>query len=221
MNEALSVWVGYRYAGSVRLIWFDPGSTTGVFRCAVDAEWLAGAGDGDWAALGAAVSRPRFAQIGRNGRRWHSLSNKPVPVPMLALNLDSVVGGVLDPYQRTELAIAYQCLQALSRWPDAAWGYEDFVPRSLNQSRDFLAPVRLFSMLTALELLQGDQRAPFVQSAAIAKQTATDERLKLAGLYRPGVPHGVDAARHALTFLRRARSSRELRAAAWPHIDWS
>jgi hypothetical protein len=71
-------------------------------------------------------------------------------------------------------------------------------------------------MITYGEFSSGKMRAPFVQNASMAKSTATDERLKDAGLYRPGMLHAVDAMRHATTFLRRARADSKLREKAFP-----
>ncbi len=214
------------------LVWFDPGSTTGVFSCFIESGWLRGEPDfaPTFAALGKAIHQPYFEQLGNKARREVVGNDAKRNVSRafretLNLNgdivdLSCVIGAELPDYVHAEtqiIAASNQLLRSTALWR-CAWGYEDFVPRSLNQSREFLSPVRIFSALTALELLAGDQRAPFTQSASIAKTTVTDARLQLAGLYRPGMPHAVDAARHALTFFRRARSSPKLRQQAWPHL---
>lgn len=116
-----------------------------------------------------------------------------------------------------EIEVVRDCQNMLDNYPDAAWGYEDFILRQMNQTREFIAPVRLFSMLAYSEIIHGlSGRIPFVQSASTAKATATDERLQEAGLYRAGMPHATDAMRHATTFLRRCRADAEIRAQAWP-----
>lgn len=109
-------------------------------------------------------------------------------------------------------------------WPGAAIVIEDFIldPSRFNTGRDLLSPVRITAPLSYMLWLQ--RRAPFFQSASLAKSTVTDERLKRWGYYSStgGLNHARDADRHALTFLRRCanptRESRELREAAWPHI---
>ena len=52
----------------------------------------------------------------------------------------------------------------------------------------------------------------------MAKNTATDDRLKAWDLYQRegGMEHARDADRHAITFLRRASGSKQLRANSWP-----
>lgn len=40
-----------------------------------------------------------------------------------------------------------------------------------------------------------------MQSASTAKTFATNDKLKKAGLYRRGLPHGMDATRHLVVYL--------------------
>lgn len=109
-------------------------------------------------------------------------------------------------------------------WPAAAVIIEDFIidPERMNTDRDFLAPVRLTAPLSYMLWLQ--KRTYFVQSASLAKATATDERLRGWGYYSStgGMQHARDADRHALTFLKRCANPNpkgaEMRMAAWPHL---
>jgi hypothetical protein len=57
----------------------------------------------------------------------------------------------------------------------------------------------------------------FLQSRALAKGTFTDERLGAAGVFarRGQTDHERDALRHALTALRRAKTSFPVRSALW------
>lgn len=220
-----------RQQRQAELVWIDPGVTTGLCVLRVRPRWLDGAGDITWRSLGAAISARWFGQIGRHARILEEGR-------AIAPGMRGVIDGFdaetmrkkLSPSQRSgsaemttslygELEQVLEIGGLLDMWPDAAWGYEDFIPRSSNASRDFLAPIRIFSTITADEVLNGEKgRVPFVQDASMAKSTATDERLKEANLYIPGLPHATDAARHCATFLRRARQDPELRAAAWPRI---
>lgn len=128
-------------------------------------------------------------------------------------------GGALRPEYVEDFEQLNMLQNLLETWPNSAWGYEDFIPRKLQMDRDFLAPVRIFSALTYSEIAHGTHgRLPFVQQPAMAKTTASDQRLKMAKMYRPGMPHANDAARHVLTFFRRARAQETLRIQAWPHL---
>lgn len=190
----------------LELIWFDPGSTTGVVFLKVDPAYLDGDGyDTSWEALGKAVHEAHYEQYGRNPRVWNGRARKP------EVGANPFSGDYAD-----EIEIADRAQSLLDDHPKAAWGYEDFILKSANKSRDFLAPVRLFAMMSALEQVTGAGRTPFVQGTSI-KSTVDDERLTRAGLYRPGMIHANDAARHAAHFLRRTRSDSKLARLAWPH----
>jgi hypothetical protein len=228
---------------SAQIVWFDPGVTTGMCVVSLDPEWLDGADLSSWATLRKHIQNSWHAQIGRHARVWEdgkavspkhpSVCGKPGSIRTRVGNRGDFAGtmaqilkgegafggGDLTTGQAEEVSQIINCQNLLDAWPEAAWGYEDFVPRALNQGREFLAPVRIFATLTFSELVHGHRaRVPFVQQASMAKTTATDERLSAAGLYRPGMPHATDAARHALTFARRARADKEIRKAAWPHL---
>jgi hypothetical protein len=82
------------------------------------------------------------------------------------------------------------------------------------------SPVRIASMLKLMfeqpQLKQvGDARL-VMQGRTIAKKTATDERLKAWGLWKPAsADHERDAERHIITALRRAKQKREFRDRLW------
>lgn len=83
------------------------------------------------------------------------------------------------------------------------------------------SPVRIaakMGMVRYMGKLFGDATLT-LQSRAMAKSTATDERLKTWGLYDAhSGDHARDAMRHAVTALRRAASKPEFRAALWPYL---
>lgn len=209
-----------------QLVWFDPGATTGVFALAIRPAWLEGSGPPTWEGLRKAITTSWCGQIGRTGKVWNERDGKAAVSQRVAPKID---GQAPMPSARDdarsmtmveELAIVRQCESVLDLWPEAAWGYESFEVRpGMHSGPDYLSPVRLAAALTYAETSYGERaRLPFVQSAAMAKTTATDPRLSAAGLYRPGMPHATDAARHCATFLRRARGDAELRSWAWPRI---
>lgn len=106
--------------------------------------------------------------------------------------------------------------EMLESWPGAAVVREDFILRTQNKDKSVLSPVRLGFGIDHLMYQRG--REVFLQQPAMAKTTASDERLKSWGLYRPGSEHSRDATRHAITFARRAKDNRALLKAAWPHL---
>jgi len=100
---------------------------------------------------------------------------------------------------------------------------EDFIPRSLNKSRDFLSPVRINAVLDH-ELFKGVlaerwgckatertteriTRPLSRQSPSDAKTVITDGRLKNWIMYTPGPDHARDATRHALLWVRRMKAA--------------
>jgi len=99
---------------------------------------------------------------------------------------------------------------------------EDFIlrPERKEKSRELLSPVRLTAKLETYLWRSG--RVMFLQQAAQAKTTVTNERLALwkcsatDGL----TDHARDADRHALLFLRRCLGPAGvgLKRAGWPHI---
>lgn len=204
------------------VVWLDPGATTGITVLGIDARWLAGEGSASFEGLGRAVKHRWFAQVGTDSRIWDDDAGKAKPVK----DMMRVVGqGGKEPetfahldgypeYHRLALNID-QCADALAAHPRAAWGHESFQLRTMAAD---LTPIAVIAGVTHSELRYGYGRVPYKQTASLAKTTATDERLKLAGLYRAGLPHATDAARHAVTFLRKARSDSWLRAEGWPAL---
>lgn len=92
----------------------------------------------------------------------------------------------------------------------------DIDPRFKSTDPEALSPARIGAMLLyARECGQmGDAMVGF-QSRVLAKTTLTDDRLRAAGMYVAGSAHIRDATRHALTFLRRAKQSQDLREEMW------
>lgn len=230
------------------LVWFDPGLTSGICAVSIHPAWLAGKGKSDFETLNRAIKHRWFCQVGQNAREWDDANHRAVypkdtaaflqiagkkgPVrssrtpEVAAGGIEQVLsgegafgGGDLTYIQSTEVKQVIEMQNLLENWPEAAWGYEDFIPRTQDRKRETLSPVRVFSMLTFSELVRGTRaRVPFAQLPSLAKSTATDERIKAAGLYRAGMPHATDAARHCATFLRRCRADEDLRAQAWPTL---
>lgn len=111
----------------------------------------------------------------------------------------------------------------LDNFAEAALVIEDFTLRTQNQDREALSPTRLRLAIQTEEILHGVGRVPWLQQPSEAMNTATDERLKRSNLYFRGMPHATDAARHAVTFLRKCRTDEALRAQAFPRhfaADW-
>lgn len=92
-----------------------------------------------------------------------------------------------------------------------ATGCESFVPRQLNMSQEFLAPVRIrekiqytMSMTTPLgQEHLNDGIHLFAQSPSDALGSFNNGRLQTLGMYTPGPDHINDAKRHCLLWLRK------------------
>lgn len=213
------------YPANPQLIWFDPGLSTGIVIVSIRIDWLAPsleqlansdrAIDAGWRALGQRIFWRYAEQSGNLARIYGYDKSMRTKVPEPSRFTPGPARGAMND---TEIRAIRRCEKLLLDYPHAAWGHEDFVPRRLDMSRAFLSPVRVLSTLNYLESGHGYGRVPFVQNASLAKTTATDDRLKIAGMYFPGLPHATDAARHICTFLRRARKSPEIRHAAWPWL---
>lgn len=205
------------------LVCFDPGTTTGAITLAIDSKWLTGQLSPDWKDLGEAIEWAEPRQTGRLRAQWDHDREKVIRLPESAdvLALIGLPSGPIESVpEREERMNIHDAFRILADSPDAAWVYEDFIPRELNKSRVFLAPVRVFSGILALEDYVGKGRRAFVQQPSLAMSTATDDRLRAAELYFEGMPHATDAARHATTFLRSARKTPAIRHQAWPrHFD--
>lgn len=121
---------------------------------------------------------------------------------------------------RENLAI-YQLCEMIDETPGAAVVLEDFILRidRREKSRDLLSPVRINAAI--MQHLWRQNRRVILQQPALAKTTATDDRLKLWGVYvrEGGLQHARDADRHIITFIRRCMNPTDenVRRAAWPH----
>ncbi|MGE5612714.1 MAG: hypothetical protein ACM3UO_00365 [Bacillota bacterium] len=238
---------GYKAAGTtVNVIAIDPGSTTGIAVITIDGRWIRGLGDATYDGLGRAIRSKVAYQIGRYPKAMYgdaveTLSNVEMDERMLpvyaekpdadgithtmrderfraVMSGDQQNGGTLMSGDAGEVVQLRQIAGLMENYSTAAIVIEDFNLRTAVRSREVTSPDRLRLAITAIELLYGtESRTPFLQQPAYAKTTATDERLKRAGLWFPGMPHACDAARHALTFLRDARQHEQIRAFAWPH----
>lgn len=196
---------------AAQLIWFDPGTTTGVCIVSLDPAWLLGEGSGAPPAFKRAVRTLAHVQLGRYPRDHEHLT-APSPEAVEALEHWGASSAIVQ-----ELACVEGGLDLLRFYPHAAWGYEDFHARTGSSQEDFLSPARVGSSLRDIMLQQFPPRPAFVQLPQFGLNP-DNARMQAAGLYKRGQPHATDAARHAFTFLRRARSSSELRAQAWPHL---
>lgn len=109
--------------------------------------------------------------------------------------------------------------QGLSYQVGPALVVEDFELMTDVLGEDVLSPVRIGAMLryAAFRNELGDSRV-FFQHRGQAKSTATDERLKAWGLYIRGSDHERDAMRHAITALRRASTSEDIRDELWNFV---
>lgn len=120
----------------------------------------------------------------------------------------SGVGDITDGVSTSgEAAGVNEIISLLRAWPGAVIVIEDFIVRQMNQSRDFLAPVRITAAVS--QYLYNQRRSMFVQQPAMAKTSATDERLQKWGLYdrNGGLGHARDADRHAITFAKRLKQT--------------
>lgn len=96
---------------------------------------------------------------------------------------------------------------------------EDFDLMHENPTTDpvLLTPVRIASMLQYAQFRgdMGPDSLVTLQGRTVAKETATDDRLRHYGLYVKGSDHIRDATRHAWVAIRRAKQSEDVRAAMW------
>lgn len=230
---------------SVTVVAIDPGSTTGIAIVSIDARWVRGLGEPSYDALGRAIRSKVAYQIGRDPKALYEGNTAKVSTDWLDERMlpiyanqpahedhgtrrddrfravmmgEQFFGGALTSGDAGEIVQIRQIAGLLENYSKATIVIEDFTLRTAVRSRDVTSPDRIRFAITTNEILHGSSgRTPFLQMPSYAKTTATDERLKRAGLYFAGMPHACDAARHALTFLRDARQHEELRAHAWPH----
>jgi hypothetical protein len=94
-----------------------------------------------------------------------------------------------------------------------ATGCESFVIRQMNQSEDFLSPVRIRAALDyQMSMIKprrdeklGTGVTLFTQSPSDAINAFSNDRLKALRMYRPGPDHVNDAKRHCLLFIRKLK----------------
>lgn len=86
-------------------------------------------------------------------------------------------------------------------------GCEGFSLEMLSRDHALLEPVRFLAVL--VDRLRGRVRVE--EQMPSERKVITDERLKLWGVYQPGLGHGTDAQRHGLVFLRKFATSWEVR----------
>lgn len=109
-------------------------------------------------------------------------------------------------------------VQSLSYRIGPALVVEDWTVDPSFRSADpaTLSPVRIaFGLRVAAEKKFCGDACIVLQNRALAKSTATDDRLRKWGLYTTGSDHIRDATRHALTALRRARANPDFRDKCW------
>jgi len=119
-----------------------------------------------------------------------------------------------------ESAMVHEMIDLVQLWPGCAVILEEFIVQQFNQSRDFLAPVRIIAAMDYACWRIGIQ--PFKQLPS-EKSTASDARLKAWGFYQSegGRRHARDGDRHNLVFFRKMKDmnkGRIRRHLAWPHI---
>lgn len=196
------------------VIAFDPGGTTGWSLFSVDPDKLEGG-------------------VGKVGNVWNSIGSEEPIVDKKGfvhkwehgqIDCGSRKGNLGTSFHQGistdgENAGVNEMVGLIRAWPGAAVVIEDFIldPRRFNTSRDLVSPIRLTAAVSFILYLY--RRQYFVQSAAMAKSTVTDVRLKAMGYYSSTCgPHARDADRHALTFLQRCKKSANLRRIAWPYL---
>jgi len=115
----------------------------------------------------------------------------------------------------------------LDEEPGLVTGCESFVIRQMNQSWEFLAPVRMrasieheMSMSKPLgSKIIGSGIQLFVQSPSDAINSFSNDRLRNLRMYTPGPDHVNDAKRHALLWIRKLVDNRDLFDATHGHED--
>lgn len=134
--------------------------------------------------------------------------------------LDNILFRAQGQFTGGENSQAREMYALIEAWdgPETVVVIEDFILRTALKNRDVLSPVRITAKIDLL--LEPSGRRMYFQQPAMAKKTATDERLKDWGLYvaEGGLEHARDAMRHAITFIRRTKEQPRLRSIAWPSV---
>lgn len=189
MDRNINLHDEHCYTGQVVIFGIDPGVTTGV----------------------SVISYPK--------------REKEVPMPDMIRNWGSTqlsYGGsgnsadvILPNDGAEEQEVAYLVSLMIRRalkYPSAEVhvAIEDFIVRRMDQSRDFLSPVRITAGI--LQELYPMDVSIYMQSPSEAKQTCTDERMDRWGytIKTQKDRHSRDADRHAVTLLRKGLSNPRL-----------
>lgn len=117
--------------------------------------------------------------------------------------------------------------QTLDEEVGLATGIESFVPRRLDQSHEFLSPVRIRAGVEerlGLTRRRGEEKIGsgvqlFTQSPSEAITAFSNDRLKQLRMYTPGPDHVNDAKRHTLLWIRKLIDNRELFEHAHGHEE--
>lgn len=124
-----------------------------------------------------------------------------------------------EPHQVRDICRLVRETQSLDFGVGPALVVEDFdiPPEAPTTDPVLLIPVRIAAMLRYAQFMGqlGPDALVMLQGRTDAKGTATDERLKLWGLYTAGSDHVRDATRHAIVAVRRAKAKVEVRNAMW------
>ena len=89
----------------------------------------------------------------------------------------------------------------------SGWMIESFRLRKFSSAEELLSPVRISARFHDRLYSQRGGRPYIEQPPSLAMSTVTDQRLQKMGLYAPliGKEHARDAAKHAVTWLKRAK----------------
>lgn len=139
-----------------------------------------------------------------------------MPHEILEWDYGEVTGS--EPEQVVSLCRLVRETQSLTYKRGPAVVVEDFdvQPHNPTTNLELLSPVRLAAMLAYAQFRGELADARLVlQGRRMAKDTATDHRLRAWGLWVEGSDHIRDAVRHAVTALRRAWDKSDFRLEMW------
>lgn len=125
-----------------------------------------------------------------------------------------------EPKQAMELARLVRGIQGLDYNIGPALALEDFDGQDGWDAEDLLQ-VRIGAMLDML-----NHQKPMLGDSVIVRQSyelaeeVTDATLRKLKMYFPKYEHISDAARQALTVLRRARADEDFAELLWPYRAW-
>lgn len=112
--------------------------------------------------------------------------------------LDNVLWWTAGEFTGNQDSQIDQIVELIASWPSARIVTEDFKVRQLNA---VLAPVEINAAVRwAIR-----PRYFVKQHASLAMSTVTDDRQKAWGFWIPGKEHARDAAKHAITYLKRRK----------------